>query len=71
MTMKVRLDLDAWDAGFAAGEAGEPAACPYPVRSAEALSWRSGFIEGRAQRDDTGEEHLNRLSESICPGGLR
>jgi hypothetical protein len=26
-------------------------ACPYPARSPEALSWHSGFIEGRAKRE--------------------
>jgi hypothetical protein len=45
------LDLAAWNAGFAAGEAGKPlTGCPYPARSTEALSWHSGFIEGRAKR---------------------
>ena len=45
------LELAAWNAGFAAGEAGKPlTGCPYPARSTEALSWHSGFIEGRAKR---------------------
>jgi hypothetical protein len=46
------IDPEAWAAGFAAGEAGKPLiACPYPARSTEALSWHSGFIEGKAKRE--------------------
>jgi ribosome modulation factor len=45
------LDSEAWNAGFAAGEAGKPlTACPYPARSPESLAWHSGFIEGKAKR---------------------
>ena len=48
---QVRLDPQAWDAGFAAGKAGEfPDACPYQPMTLESLSWHSGYIEGKAQR---------------------
>ena len=48
------LDLAAWDAGYAAGEAGEPlSSCPYPTSSRESLSWHSGFIEGERHRNPT------------------
>ena len=43
------LDIPAWDAGYAAGEAGELDSCPYPPSSRESLSWHAGFIEGRTQ----------------------
>jgi hypothetical protein len=44
----ITIDSEAWAAGFAAGEAGQPlTACPYPASSPEALSWHSGFIAGR------------------------
>jgi len=53
------------DAGFAAGKAGEFSnACPYPPLSIESLSWHSGYIEGKAQRQmvenrpaQRGEDH--------------
>lgn len=41
------LDIPAWDAGYAAGEAGELDSCPYLPSSRESLSWHAGFIEGR------------------------
>jgi len=45
----VRQDPGAWKAGFNAAQQGESAmACPYGARSVEALSWTSGFIEGKA-----------------------
>jgi hypothetical protein len=49
------LDIAAWDAGFAAGEAGQAlTASPYPNGSNESLSWHSGFIEGKAGSPGTG-----------------
>jgi hypothetical protein len=42
-------DLKAWQEGFAAGEALK-AGCPYPTLTIEALSWQSGYIEGKAER---------------------
>jgi ribosome modulation factor len=48
---RIRLDDKAYDAGFAAGEAGEfSGSCPYPAMTIESLSWHSGFIEGKAKR---------------------
>ena len=48
---QVRLDPQAYDAGFAAGKAGGFSnACPYPPLTLESLSWHSGYIEGKAQR---------------------
>jgi hypothetical protein len=48
---KKRLEQDskAWQEGFAAGEALK-ADCPYPTLTIEALSWQSGYIEGKAER---------------------
>jgi ribosome modulation factor len=47
----VQQDREAWQAGYDAGARGERASkCPYPARTAEAFSWRSGFIEGKAAR---------------------
>lgn len=37
----------AWQAGFQAGQSKlEPDCCPYPVGSAGAWSWWSGYLEG-------------------------
>ena len=48
------IDPEAWNAGFAAGEAGQAlTAGPYPKGSNESLSWHSGFIEGKAKREST------------------
>jgi ribosome modulation factor len=50
--VNIRLNPKAYDAGFAAGEAGERSdSCPYRPASAESLSWHSGFIEGKAKRN--------------------
>ena len=50
---QVSLDPQAYDAGFEAGKAGEfPDTCPYPPMTLESLSWHSGYIEGKAQRQD-------------------
>jgi len=47
--VSVRQDPSAWKAGFDAAQQGKPAMdCPYGARSVEALSWTSGFIEGKA-----------------------
>lgn len=51
MTPLLELDRPAYDAGFAAGVAGEPLRCPYPPMSLESLSWHSGYIEGKAERE--------------------
>jgi ribosome modulation factor len=49
--MKIELNPEAYNAGFAAGEAGEFSnACPHRPASIESLSWHSGFIEGKAKR---------------------
>jgi hypothetical protein len=51
--MTVRPDQEAWDAGFAAGQAGEFSnSYPYPPLSIESLSWHSGYIEGKAKRKE-------------------
>lgn len=48
---RVQLDREAYRAGYDAGARGERASeCPYPARTTEAFSWRSGFIEGQASR---------------------
>ena len=61
----IRQDSAAWAAGFAAGQAPQTppgvgldfragktlTACPYPTKSPEALSWHSGFMEGKAKRE--------------------
>jgi hypothetical protein len=39
-----------WQAGFAAGAAGEPGRCPARAGSIAAWSWHSGYVEGAAQR---------------------
>jgi ribosome modulation factor len=45
------LDIAAWDAGYAAGLAGEPLdSCPFLATSRESLSWHSGYVEGKAAR---------------------
>jgi ribosome modulation factor len=45
---QIRLDPQAYDAGFAAGKAGEFSnACPYQPLTLESLSWHSGYIEGK------------------------
>lgn len=55
------IDRKAWDAGFAAGEAGKAlTACPYPKGSNESLFWHSGFIEGKAKRGTT------QLTVAVC-----
>jgi hypothetical protein len=48
----IRLDPEAWNAGFVAGKDGEPGTCPYPVMSTKALSWHSGFIEGKSRCEE-------------------
>jgi ribosome modulation factor len=51
--LPVRLDQEAWNAGFAAGQAGEFSnSCPYPPMTIESLSWHSGYIEGKAKRKE-------------------
>ena len=66
VTPILRIDSNAWDEGFKAGEAhlffagfipsSSPspnrgvARCPYSAHSIEAYSWLSGFIEGDAKR---------------------
>jgi ribosome modulation factor len=49
--LKFTIDREAWNAGFAAGEAGKAlTACPYRMGTKESLSWHSGYIEGKANR---------------------
>jgi hypothetical protein len=43
----LKMDQAAWKEGFRAAEEGK-ASCPYPARSREAWSWKSGFVEGIA-----------------------
>ena len=43
------LDVDAWNAGFSAGEKRQ-SKCPYPAASPMAFSWHAGFVEGDAKR---------------------
>lgn len=51
---RFKLDIKAWDAGYAAGEAGDSLySCPYLSSSREALSWHSGYIEGKAKRQES------------------
>jgi ribosome modulation factor len=52
MTTMLEQDQQAWDEGFAAGEAGRSwiRHCPYRGASVEAWSWLSGWIEGDAKR---------------------
>jgi ribosome modulation factor len=49
---KIKMDPEAWQAGFEAGKAGRDSNrdCPYPAVSDKALAWYSGFIEGKASR---------------------
>jgi hypothetical protein len=43
------MDHNAWEAGRAAGLAGNPD-CPYRVGTIAAWSWRAGYIEGKGDR---------------------
>lgn len=45
--VKVRLDPDAWQAGFDAGKEGSPSLAP--AGTADKLAWLSGYIEGKAE----------------------
>jgi hypothetical protein len=47
---RLQIDRVAWEAGFAAGDAGDKARCPYPAGTREAWSWESGRVEGAAKR---------------------
>ena len=48
---KLILDLNAYEAGFAAGQSGKPdTSCPYPASTRQAWSWHSGYVEGHARR---------------------
>ena len=62
----LKLDPEAWKAGFAAGREAGKASCPYPAKSTEALSWHSGFIEGRGAV--TGARTTQPESKSEAPG---
>jgi hypothetical protein len=48
--MELLLDMEAWEQGFNAGLQLDDQRCPYETESAKAWAWRSGFIEGRAER---------------------
>jgi ribosome modulation factor len=49
--VKIELNPEAYNAGFAAGAAGERSdSCPHRPASIESLSWHSGYIEGEAKR---------------------
>ena len=61
---RVQQDREAWQAGYDAGARGKRASeCPYPARTAEAFSWRSGFIEGQASRKTNKAGKLETVSE--------
>ena len=47
---RLQIDRVAWEAGFAAGAAGERGKCPYPPGTVERWSWEAGFVEGKASR---------------------
>ena len=51
----VELDERAWDEGHRAGRLGiSDSTGPYHPRSMKALSWISGYIEGKAARNKIG-----------------
>jgi hypothetical protein len=47
----MRQSSTAWEAGYAAGAAGEPSRCPHAARSVEAWSWHSGFVESKGTKE--------------------
>ena len=49
----LKLDEQAWRAGFLSGNLRRKEDCPYPIESIEALSWSSGRIEGEARPKGT------------------
>ena len=66
---RVQQDREAWQAGYDAGAWGERASkCPYPARTAEAFSWRSGLIEGQASRKTNTAGKLETVSEQDVIG---
>jgi ribosome modulation factor len=51
----LELDERAWDEGYRAGRLGiSDSAGPYHPRGPKALSWISGYIEGKAARNKIG-----------------
>jgi ribosome modulation factor len=51
--MRIEIDGQAWDKGFEDGEQGESLfLCPYEPGTTESLSWVSGYIEGKAARNE-------------------
>ncbi len=59
--MSIYQDEKAWNAGYAAGRAGLPYACPPDV--ADRIAWLSGYLEGKA----TLEEERRRALEASAP----
>jgi len=50
--MRIAINEEAWLRGFDDGEQGKPRhECPYHISSDDSLSWISGYIEGKAERD--------------------
>lgn len=47
MNAPIRMDPDAWRAGYLAGQRREPVN-PYPAGDTKGLAWASGYIEGKA-----------------------
>ncbi|MGD0774083.1 MAG: Rmf/CrpP family protein [Candidatus Solibacter sp.] len=61
---RVQQDREAYQAGYDAGARGERASkCPYRAGTAQAFSWRSGFIEGQASRKTNTAGKLETVSE--------
>jgi hypothetical protein len=50
---QLEQNLEIWREGFHSGLMRTDRRCPYQTGTVEAWSWRSGFIEGRAERDKT------------------
>jgi hypothetical protein len=56
-TPTVVIDEDAWDLGWSAGATGKHSNDrPFPASHPLSYSWISGFIEGKAERDQAKKE---------------
>lgn len=65
--MRVLQDEKAWREGYRAGKMLKPlSSCPYrPCEEARCLGWYSGYIEGKASREEAGSpEEEKRMHES-------
>ena len=48
----MQIDSDSWDMGFECGDSGGLLAdCPFSPKHDLRLSWLSGYIEGKGQRE--------------------